>query len=1038
MGVHNVNYDGVKPLTGYDFGNRFALDYGDAPAPYPTLGSEGGASAGFLQGLSLGSRIDIDGDGQPNATATGDDVNGIADSTGAIPDDEDGIQFLRPIVAGDTRNQVRTIVQNSTGQNAYLHAWIDFNGDGDWSDSGEQIISNRQMAAGQTDVEFVAPSGAKLGTTFARFRLSQELNTLPTGRSVSGEVEDYAITITNTLDFAVDDNFTVARNSINNPLDVLANDFRLPAEVLTLLSVSGGSQGGTVRINSAKNGILYTPRNGFVGIETFTYSMRNGQQIVDSATVSVSVALTFQDPVAVDDSYDVATNTVGFPLNVLANDIEGKGGALQIVSVSTPDQGGVVVIGSGNQSLRYTPRRTFGGTETFTYTATDGDGKLTTASVTVHTLPLDRQDDVAGFTFNFLDDRGVPLAQPRIQQGRKFQVQVFVDDLRAPENSIVSPGVFAAYLDLLYNAALVTPSSSTPTPNNPFSFAVQFNSAIYGASQQGTAEVPGKINDLGAFSSNPDMDNPDPVLLATITFEALAPGLVDFIGDPADDSPQTDVLMFNTPSSPIPIQQVRFGRATLEIVGNSIEFPTAVDDSFEDPFDLNSVDNALNVLANDSPGSTNSIRLSNVTQPVFGSTFIDDQGTSDLKDDVVRYTPNFGFVGTDQFTYTIQDARGFISIGQVTVQVGDSTLDNDLQMRLEIRDQDGKLISDQNTEGTVNVDQVFYVLGYVKDLRGAIDNAGVFAAFQDILYDADVAAPVTSSSNTLGFDVDFALTNARYNFLDASLRGKYNRVFSGDVVNPNVINEIGSVQIGDQPLGDQEYLQFAMAFKAKAPGRLALINDPADISPFHDSLLFDPADVVTIDLISYLSTAVTVVQGEGEGFTNINNRFDVNNDGFASPMDMLIVINSLNSTGSRDLRSNGGGEGESPNKRYFFDVNMDGFISPIDALMIVNHLNARGTNAGGEGEGTTGEGEGSVALILEENKNTAEDTPVFVQSTRMQNQLATDLSFGPMQTTDRPSNSAMNLGDYLAMQKAEETEVDSLIDDLAIDTLRNG
>ncbi len=351
------------------------------------------------------------------------------------------------------------------------------------------------------------------------------------------------MTVTDTLDFAVNDTFTVSRNSINNALDVLANDFRLPSETLTLISVSGGSQGGTIRINSAKTGVLYTPRNGFVGVETFTYTMRNASGRNGFSNSFVNVALTFEKPVAVDDSYDVSTNTVGFPLAVLANDIEGRGGALQIVSVSTPDQGGVVVIGSGNQSLRYTPRRSFGGTETFTYTATDGDGNLTTASVTVHTLPLDRQDDIAGFSFAFLDENGNPLTQPRIQQGKNFQVQVFIDDLRAPENATISAGVFSAYLDVLYNASLVTPAARNTSSDAGFSFDVRFNSAIYGVGKEGTSEVPGVINDFGAFSSLSDMDNPNPVLLATITFSTLAPGLVEFIGDPADDSlkPTCDV-----------------------------------------------------------------------------------------------------------------------------------------------------------------------------------------------------------------------------------------------------------------------------------------------------------------------------------------------------------------------------------------------------------------------------------------------------------------------------------------------------------------
>ncbi len=127
----------------------------------------------------------------------------------------------------------------------------------------------------------------------------------------------------------------------------------------------------------------------------------------------------------------------------------------------------------------------------------------------------------------------------------------------------------------------------------------------------------------------------------------------------------------------------------------------------------------------------------------------------------MRYTPNTGFEGTDQFTYTIQDARGFSSIARVTVQVGNSTADDELRLRLEVRDKNGNLVSNQNTEGTLNLnsgDDVFYVLGYLKDLRPTTGTSGVFAAFQDILYNKNLGIPVAvaTATNALGFDADFA------------------------------------------------------------------------------------------------------------------------------------------------------------------------------------------------------------------------------------------------------------------------------------------
>jgi VCBS repeat-containing protein len=75
---------------------------------------------------------------------------------------------------------------------------------------------------------------------------------------------------------------------------------------------------------------------------------------------------------------------------------------------------------------------------------------------------------------------------------------------------------------------------------------------------------------------------------------------------------------------------------------------------------------------------------------------------------------------------------------------------------------------------------------------------------------------------------------------------------------------------------------------------------------------------------------------------------DVNADTHISPVDALLVINELNTAGTRTLTGNGGepppineGEGESPAPVYY-DVNNDGHVSPVDALMVINALNGEG------------------------------------------------------------------------------------------------
>lgn len=139
----------------------------------------------FAVGPTLGINRDPDGDGQPNATSTGDDANGIQD-------DEDGV-FAGGLPVGT--NSIITV--NVSGQ-SFLNAWIDWNRDGDWNDIGEAVVTNQALALGNNNLVIAVPLGASLGTTFGRFRLTSGFaaGALATGILPDGEVEDHALVIT--------------------------------------------------------------------------------------------------------------------------------------------------------------------------------------------------------------------------------------------------------------------------------------------------------------------------------------------------------------------------------------------------------------------------------------------------------------------------------------------------------------------------------------------------------------------------------------------------------------------------------------------------------------------------------------------------------------------------------------------------------------------------------------------------------------------------------------------------------------------------
>jgi uncharacterized repeat protein (TIGR01451 family) len=170
----------------------FALDFGDAPDPtYPTLDAGDGARHIIAGGLHLGASVDHEADGHPSALADGDDLDGA--------DDEDGVVFASGLGRG-----LDASLEVTASAAGLLNAFVDFNADGDWTDPGEQVFTDRALVAGTNSLSFAVPSGATLGTTFARFRLDTVGGLSPSGYATDGEVEDYLVEIVEGPDLAIE------------------------------------------------------------------------------------------------------------------------------------------------------------------------------------------------------------------------------------------------------------------------------------------------------------------------------------------------------------------------------------------------------------------------------------------------------------------------------------------------------------------------------------------------------------------------------------------------------------------------------------------------------------------------------------------------------------------------------------------------------------------------------------------------------------------------------------------------------------------
>lgn len=127
----------------------------------------------------------------------------------------------------------------------YWRVWLDLNGDGDFTDANELVVSRTSSSSGNLSSTFTIPSTATLGTT--RIRVQVKWAAYPTSCEIFqyGEVEDYTVNITNTAglpgdggpDFAISD-MKLFPNPVNEDLNILfqsRTESRIQLQVVDLL-----------------------------------------------------------------------------------------------------------------------------------------------------------------------------------------------------------------------------------------------------------------------------------------------------------------------------------------------------------------------------------------------------------------------------------------------------------------------------------------------------------------------------------------------------------------------------------------------------------------------------------------------------------------------------------------------------------------------------------------------------------------------------------------------------------------------------------
>jgi len=163
---------------------------------------------------------------------------------------------------------------------------------------------------------------------------------------------------------------------------VLGNDSDAQGDVLTA-SVVNQPANGSLTLN-ANGSFTYTPNAGFSGVDTFTYRAADAGSFSAAATVSITVvAPVVHAPTAAADSYSTQKDTALTiaAAGVLANDSDSQGHALTAAVAAQPAHGSVTLNADG--SFTYVPAAGYAGSDSFTYTASDGGASSAAAKVSI-------------------------------------------------------------------------------------------------------------------------------------------------------------------------------------------------------------------------------------------------------------------------------------------------------------------------------------------------------------------------------------------------------------------------------------------------------------------------------------------------------------------------------------------------------------------------------------------------------------------------------------------------------------------------------
>ncbi|MEP7045555.1 MAG: Ig-like domain-containing protein [Ilumatobacteraceae bacterium] len=502
---------------------------------------------------------------------------------------------------------------------------------------------------------------------------------------------------------ANDDRANLAEDSPAIDIDLLSNDTSADGDFTNdTISLTDPPGLGTAQVIGKR--LRYQPAPDANGVDTLTYQLCEHTNACDTASVTIVIAPINDPPQFVDTGAvnliedQGAASVAGWAHAISAGPLnEGAENVGFTVVVDQPAMFATLPFLDSNGTLGFTPAADANGAALITVTAVDDGGTSSggrnTSSPHTATINIAAVNDAPQFTdsgsVTVVEDAGPtsisgwassirPGPANESAQQLTFTVQVDQPTMFSSVPTIDAAGTltFTPAPNANGTATIVaTVSDNAGTGNGGVDTSVSHtatititavNDPVVATADAATVneDTPAGVT-IVVLANDTDADG-DALVVAAIDASAINGGTVTDLGSgsfnytPAANFNGTETFTYTVTDG-----NGSTAAATVTITVVPVpDAPVATADAFSTAEDTPRVVAAPGVMGNDydEDGDALTISASPLTGPANGSVTISADGA-------FTYSPTTGFVGTDSFTYQLNDGTGLTSTGTVTITV---------------------------------------------------------------------------------------------------------------------------------------------------------------------------------------------------------------------------------------------------------------------------------------------------------------------------------------------------------------------------------